>query len=44
MAPPLVIPKNFKHKFFFLNRVPILIHLMLQVIVMNLMLLLIQPK
>ncbi len=26
MAPPLVIPKHFKHKFFFSNRVPLLIH------------------
>jgi hypothetical protein len=25
MAPPLVIPKHFKHKFFS-NRVPLLIH------------------
>lgn len=26
MAPPLVIPKHFKHKFFFSNCVPLLIH------------------
>jgi hypothetical protein len=26
MAPPLVIPKHFKHKFFFSNRVFLLIH------------------
>jgi hypothetical protein len=44
MAPPLVIPKKFKHKFLFLDCVHLLIYLMLQVLVMNLMLLLIQPK